>query len=81
MNVKLSQAIHVLDEMFIANERRKELMRFVEMGWVSPSDGWVSACLGCANDADIPSIAYEFFLADCKSGVYDVMPTSDPSEV
>ena len=79
MNTKLSQAIHVLDDVFLANDHRRALLRFVDMGWVSENDGWVSACLGCDDDADIPAIAYEFFIADVKSGAYDVMPIPDPS--
>jgi hypothetical protein len=81
MNVRLSQAIFSINSIFIAENKRKEIYRLLWLGFISMSDGWVSACLGCKNDMEIPSIMYEFFVADVKSGAYDVMPTSDPTAV
>lgn len=44
---------------------------------ISIDDPWVAAALGCVDDADIPDVALEFFLADVKSGYYD-LPNFEP---
>jgi hypothetical protein len=92
MNEKLRDAIwalgHLLSEKFSIYESKREyenryrncLLAEAKCNIVSLDDPWVAAALGCVDDADIPDVALEFFLADVKAGLYD-MPIPDPSAV
>lgn len=81
MNIKLIHAIDALSEMRWSVDKRDELMVSVRLGNVSIDDPWVAAALGCVNDADIPDIALEFFLADVKSGLYDLEQSHDNHDI
>ena len=54
------------------HNNRYWLDRAIKSKFVSADDPWVAAALGCVNDADIPDVALEFFLADVKAGYYDL---------
>jgi hypothetical protein len=70
-NKKLILAIDALNE--LRSLRPRESLRgSIYARYVSLLDPWVAAALGCANDADIPDVALEFFLADVKAGYYDL---------
>jgi hypothetical protein len=81
-NKKLFNAIWVL-ALMIPKQEREIIENHIGAGDLSLDDPWVAAALGCANDADIPDVALEFFIADVKSGFFDMdksddMPINDP---
>ena len=79
-NKKLESAIWVL-ALMIPKEERTIIENHIGVGDLSLDDPWVAAALGCVNDADIPDVALEFFIADVKAGYYDmhdIEPVASP---
>ena len=75
-NKKLEGAIWVLSWLPMLDPRL-QINKGIEHGDVSAEDPWVIAALNCKDDANIPEIAYEFFLADVMDGRY-VMHNVEP---
>jgi hypothetical protein len=73
MNEKLRNAILVLNELCnFAKELRETVEGAIDCKLIGRDDPWVAAALNCKEDSDILDIALEFFIADIKSGFYDL---------
>lgn len=72
MYEKLKLAISALNDIRTSIHPRLAIDINLTFKYISPDDPWVAAALGCVNDADVPDVALEFFLADVKAGYYDM---------
>ena len=72
MNDKFWLAISAMNDIRTSLHPRMSLDINITFGYIHPDDPWVSACLGCTDLEDIREIAAEFFMADIRSGYYDL---------